>query len=291
MPTQRSTDLIWTVLDLIKWGTDYFRERGIDSPRLTMELMLCAVLSTSRIKLYADFDRPLMADELAMLRSMVRRRAHHEPLQYILGEAHFYSLTFEVTPETLIPRPETELLVEQCIRFIKESGSTQSCLDIGTGSGIIPITIAAHTPGSNWTCIDISKGALEVAQRNAERHGVADRCSFVRTDFLRDTIGESFDVITMNPPYIPAKEVADLQEEVRDYEPHSALTDDADGLTFYRHLAKQLPTLLNPGGAAFVELGWGRVDDVKGMFDATITAKVIDDLSSIPRVLCLFGSE
>jgi release factor glutamine methyltransferase len=281
---KRSTDQIWTVLDLIKWGTEYFKGHDVDAPRLTMELLLCHVLDSTRIKLYADFDRPLTKAELAVLRPLVQRRAHGEPLQYILGEADFYSLRFEVGPDVLIPRPETELLVEQAIEYIQSRKGSVRGLDIGTGSGIIPISIAYHT-SSTWLAIDVSKGALATAERNATRHGVAERCHFDLLDFLREAPSETFDVITMNPPYIPAKDVADLQREVRDYEPHAALTDDADGLTFYKRLFELAPDLMNTGGIIIAELGWGSANHILTMVPPQSSADVIDDLAGIPRVL------
>lgn len=278
-------DRVWTVLDLIRWGADYFREKGIDRPRLTIELLLCHVLQLRRVQLYTDFERPLGKDELATLRSMVIRRVEHEPLQYIVGTADFYGRAFIVTPDVLIPRPETELIVDRVVRHGKDRGSLR-CLDIGTGSGCIPITCAIQLPASQWLATDVSTAALEVARRNAEHFGVQDRVTFLRHDVLEQTLPGRFDIITMNPPYIAKADVATLDAEVRDYEPHRALTDDSDGLSFYRRIASILSEHLHDDGVLFMEIGFGQADDVRRlMTEGGWQVDVIDDLSSIPRIV------
>jgi release factor glutamine methyltransferase len=279
----------WTVMDLIRWGTSYFNEHGVDSPRLTMELLLCHVLKVSRITLYTNFEQPLTKDELAELRALVKRRSQHEPLQYILGTSEFYGLAFEVGPSVLIPRPETELLAERVIRFLK-SHPVASCLDIGTGSGCIPISCAVHAPGSTWICVDRERDAAEVAARNAQRHCVSDRVTVLTADILttpeRIRAHAPFDVVTMNPPYIPVAEVATLQEEVRDYEPHAALTDDADGLTFYRWFADSAAMLLAEQGRGFLEIGHGQDTEIQALMQsAGLRSIVHEDLARIPRVM------
>lgn len=273
---------VWTVLELIRWGTTYFGQKGIESGRLTMELLLCEVLATRRIALYSDFERPLMPQELVQLRGYVQRIANHEPLQYVLGKADFFSLQFEVTPDVLIPRQETEILVE---RVISQVADRKTCLDIGTGSGIIAVAIAKHVPQSQWLCIDKSSGAVDVARRNADRHGVADQCTFQVMDILTQAPSQTFDIICMNPPYIAASEVSTLDATVRDYEPHSALTDDADGLSFYRRLSHLGESLLNPNGLMVFELGWGQAESAVDLFKGRWNTRVINDLADIPRVL------
>lgn len=288
MPHRHSHEKQWTVLDLIRWGADYFRQKNIDSPRLTIELLLCHVLQCSRIQLYSDFERPLVKEELTVLRELVTRRAHHEPLQYITGRAEFYSLSFKVTPDVLIPRPETEHLVESVISWAKgQAGRPLQGVDIGTGSGCIPIAISAHVPNISWTVVDRSEAALGVAEENARSLHVLDRFRVNRLNFLQDEITGKFDVITMNPPYIAVGEVPHLQEEVRDFEPHMALTDDADGMTFYRHLADVADNMLNPGGLIALELGWGLSERVGELWASNWSFKVIDDLSGIPRVMLI----
>lgn len=278
-------DRVWTVLDLIRWGADYFREKGIESPRLTIELLLCHVLGLRRVQLYTDFERPLGKDELATLRSMVIRRVEHEPLQYIVGTADFYGHAFIVTPDVLIPRPETELLVDRVVRYGKEKG-TLRCVDIGTGSGCIPITCAIQLPESQWLATDVSQAALTIAKRNAEQLGVSERVSFEQRNFLTDELPGRFDVITMNPPYIGKIDIATLEPEVRDHEPHAALTDEADGLSFFRRMADVMEAHLTDAGVIVMEIGYGQADDVRRiMTHPGWSVDVIDDLSSIPRIV------
>ncbi len=299
MKSATAHERIWTVIDLIRWGTEYFAEKGLESSRLTMELLLCHVLDSSRIKLYSEFDRPLLPSELAALRSLVQRIAHHEPIQYVTGIADFYSLRFHVTPDVLIPRQETEILVDEVIKRQQVRGAEQSgllfadqdeprveqCLDIGTGSGCIAIAAAVHLPNTRWVCVDRSVRALEVARTNAQKHAVESRCEFVQTNILTEIPDGQFDVITMNPPYIPSADVAGLEERVRDYEPHLALTDDADGLSFYRRMASLATTVLKPTGTLFMELGWGQEQAVRDIFCEGWKCVVVHDLADIPRVL------
>lgn len=275
---------IWTILRMITWGTDYFKKKGVDSPRLTIELMLAHVLKVTRFDLYLQFDRPLISSELEVLRGMVRRRATREPLQYILGEAHFYRRTFTVNPAVLIPRPETELLVEEVLR------RTQSirCLDIGTGSGCIGITIALERPETEVVAIDASKEALEVAVMNGEALG-AKNIQFQEVDFFDDAGMRSlgtFDLIVSNPPYVPVAEMPHLQPEVRDYEPRLALTDDGDGYRFYRRFLDVAPYLLRSPGTVFFELGFGHAPTVRQLFtSAGYEVDVLTDLDRVERFL------
>jgi len=286
MPSRQRLEQVWTVLDLIRWGTEYFTKREIESPRLTIELLLCHVLNTTRVKLYSGFERPLLPEELTTLRELVQRRAHHEPLQYITGSAWFYSLEFAVTPDVLIPRPETEILVHEVIKWAKQRPPAPiRGLDIGTGSGCIPISIAHHLPDSSWLGIDRSAAALDVARNNARHHDLSDRCDWDRLDILKDVPQGAFNIVTMNPPYIPAKEVPTLEPEVRYFEPHLALTDDADGLTFYKRLREIHAQLLAPGGVLFMELGWQGADRVRSLFDGVGTITMVNDLQDIPRIV------
>ncbi len=280
---------VWTVRDIVQWGRDYFASKQIDEARLTIELMVCAVLSIRRIELYTDHDRPLTKDELVQLRQMVQRRIKHEPLQYILGTADFFGLTFEVNPAVLIPRPETEILVDHLLRYLRSESGAKRCLDVGTGSGIIPVTVASHAPDTQWTCMDISESALACAHANAIRHGVADRLMFVHGDFL-DTLpaGGPWDIVTMNPPYIGLTDMSGLEPEVREFEPRQALTDAADGLTFYRRLAELIGDVLTPSGRAYLEIGHGQADEVRRIFEPVSSSlEVHQDLERIPRVFTL----
>ncbi len=281
------TERVWTVLDIVRWGTEYFEQKGIESPRLTIELLLCDVLKVGRLQLYTDHERPLTTEERTRLRAFVRRRADHEPLQYIVGTANFYGLDMEVDRHVLIPRPETELLVDYAIRYLRTKGDRPtSCLDIGTGSGCIPVTIAVHVPTSEWLGLDRSHDALDVAHRNAVAHHVADRCTFQVSDVLDSIPFGRFDLVTMNPPYIPSTEIAELEPEVKDHEPSFALTDGADGLTFYRRFAEVASDLLRPDGCAFLEIGYGQAPTVRELMEgAGHSCTILDDLAGIPRIV------
>lgn len=281
--------VVWTVRDIVQWGREFFASKQIDEARLTIELMVCSVLSIRRIELYTDHDRPLSKEELALLRQMVQRRIKHEPLQYILGTADFFGLAFEVNPSVLIPRPETEILVDRLLRDVRTDSSPKRCLDIGTGSGIIPVTLAVNAPGTLWTCMDVSEPALLCAHANAMRHGVADRLIFVHGDFLETLpAGGPWDIVTMNPPYIGAADIPGLEPEVREFEPRQALTDAADGLTFYRRFAELMGDLLSTSGRAYIEIGHGQADEVRQIFEPiSASIEVHQDLGRIPRVFAI----
>lgn len=282
--TPPALEKLWTVIDIVRWATEYFTQKGVDSPRLTIELMLCSVLDVTRVRLYTDHERPLLKDELAVLRGMVKRRALHEPLQYILGKADFYGLSFVVTPDVLIPRPETEILVERCIRMLNDRGPVR-CLDVGTGTGCIAIAVANHAVDTLWTAIDVSLGAVSVALDNTRRLGVAKRVSVLQADIHTYVPAVPFDMLVMNPPYIPSADVPTLESNVRDYEPHAALTDDSDGLTFYRMLAERANLLVKEDAWMLIELGHGQADSVQQIFHAGgFTIDILNDLENIPRV-------
>lgn len=282
-PNPNQTE-IWTIMRLIQWGADYFKKKGVDSPRLTMELMLAHVLRMTRFELYMRFDRPLTDGELDALRSMVKRRAAREPLQYILGEAHFYGRAFEVNPAVLIPRPETELLVQEALR----RGGSLRCLDVGTGSGCIGITVALERPETEVVAIDYSEAALELARGNAARLN-ARNIAFERVDFFDDAAMRalgSFDLVISNPPYISESEHATLEPEVRDHEPRLALTDGGDGYAFYRRFIQLAPRLLRDEGSLFMEIGYGQSADLVAMFrKAGFGVDVLTDLDKIDRIL------
>ena len=275
---------IWTVLRLVQWGAEYFKKKRVDSPRLTIELMLAHTLNLKRFDLYMQYDRPLLEDELAALKSMIRRRAAREPLQYILGEAHFHGRVFQVRPGVLIPRPETELLVDEALRRTQPL----RCLDVGTGSGCIAITVALEHPETEVIAIDISEDALNIAQKNAAELE-AKHIEFRNLDIFNDeavqAIG-SFDLVISNPPYIADLEIQDLQEEVRDHEPHIALSDGGDGLRFYRRLAALAPTLLRQKGELFLELGHNQATPVRALFEEqNFNVEVYKDFEKTERIL------
>lgn len=275
---------IWTVLRLVEWGTSYFRKKRVDSPRLTIELMLAHTLGLKRFDLYMQYDRPLLEDELATLRGMIKRRSAGEPLQYILGEAHFHGHIFHVRPGVLIPRPETELLVDEALRRTKPL----RCLDIGTGSGCIAITVALQNLDTEVLAVDISDDALEIARDNAKTLG-AMHIDFRNLDIFDDeairAIG-SFDLVISNPPYIADLDLKDLQTEVRDHEPHIALSDGGDGLRFYRRLAELGPQLLRQKGEMFLELGYNQAGQVRQLFEKQgFQVEIYKDFEKTERIL------
>jgi release factor glutamine methyltransferase len=255
----------WTVLPLLEWAERYLRERSFGESRLNAELLLAHALQLPRLGLYLQFDRPLAAPELAHFKKLLLRRMSHEPLQYILGETEFMGLRFEVTPAVLIPRPETEDLVAEAIRWLKDSGKQKgSILEIGTGSGNIAVALGKFLPGARITSLEKSGDALEVARRNCARHGPGN-VEFLNVDvfsagFEGEIGGRTFDAVVSNPPYIPGAEFEHLEPEVRDFEPRLATTDGADGFRFIRRIAGLAPGILRPGGGMFLEIGYGQAD-------------------------------
>ena len=273
----------WTVLKLLRWTADYFNGRDIDSPRLDAELLLAETLGLDRVGLYLNFERPLESGELAAYREQVRRRANREPLAYILGRTEFWSLPFKVTPAVLIPRPDTELLVEVALPLLVGAARV---LDVGTGSGALAIALAHERPEWMVTAIDLSPAALAVAAENALSNGVAERVHCLPGD-LAALPGGPFDLVVANPPYIPSGDLAALMPEVRDFEPHLALDGGRDGLAAYRALARQAGDVLAPGGWLLVEVGLGQAANVQELFAAAGLTEIFTarDLAGIERVV------
>ncbi len=252
----------WTTLKVLEWTKGYLAEKGIGNARLEAEWLLCEILGLDRVGLYVNFDKPLSAAELAHFRGMVARRARREPLQYILGTQEFMGLDFEVAPGVLIPRHDTETLVEEAIR---RGGNARKVLDIGVGSGCIAVALARLLPDVEVFGVERSPEALAVAQRNAEKHGVA--VTLREGSLFEPFPGERFDLIVSNPPYIPTGDLAGLQPEVRDFEPTGALDGGPDGLDFYRLIIPAAPDYLNPGGWLLFEVGIGQAEQILGLFE------------------------
>ena len=274
----------WTVLKVLRWTTDYFREKGIEGGRLDAEVLLADTLGLDRVGLYLHFDRPLSADELAAYRQRVGRRAQREPLQYILGATEFWSLSLRVTPEVLIPRADTEVLVEEALKKVT---GTVSILDVGTGSGAIALALAHELPDARVEAVDISPEALALAEDNAGRHGLTGRMRFRQAD-LYQLEGGPYDLVVANPPYIPLADMDGLMPEVRDHEPHLALRGgDTDGLAAYRALAASAAHLLNPAGWLLVEVGIDQAEAVRGLFVEAGLTEIFTtrDLAGIERVV------
>ena len=277
-----------TVLEAIQKSTDCLAKKGVDSPRLQSELLLAHVLKTQRLKLYLDFARALTEAETTALRELIQRRGNREPLQHILGTACFWGLDLAVNTSVLIPRPETELLAEQGWKFLNSLKRASTLLDFGTGSGCIAITVCHFAKQSRGVALDKSAEALAIAHANATKHSVTDRLQFVQSDaFTAIPHDEQFDLIISNPPYIPAAEIDALQEEVRQFDPRSALDGGQDGLHFYRILATESPQYLATDGKLMVEFGDGQQDPLRALFGANgwNVEVILNDLSGRPRIL------
>jgi len=267
-------------------STDFLDKKGIESPRLNAELLLTEVLKCSRIDLYLRFDKPLKENELVQYRDWISRRGKFEPLQYIIGKVEFYGLPFEVSTDVLIPRPETEILVEEIIKRCKEK-NVKSILDIGTGSGNIPISLIKNLEEVTVTSIDISHKALMVAEKNATLNGVESRINFIISDIIDYKPEMKYDLIVSNPPYVGAAEYPNLQNEIKNYEPGIAVTDSNDGLYFYRTIAEKSKSLLKTGGDIFFEIGIGQAEDITEILTSNdvINIRSIKDLQQIDRVI------
>ncbi len=278
-----------TVLEVIQRSADYLAKKGVESPRLQIELLLAHVLQMPRLKLYLNFERPLAEAELAALRELVRRRSNREPLQHLVGSVSFCGFEIAVNRAVLIPRPETELLAERAWQFLSTSNSQPStCLDFGTGSGCLAIAIAAKCPTATVTALDVSPEAIEVARANVERNGVANRVQFVCGEGLTALLAATrFDLIVANPPYVPTAEIAVLEPEVRYFDPRRALDGGTDGLDCIRQLAAGGAALLQSHGCLMLEFGDGQGGAVKAVFDAGgwRTEAPVADLSGRARFL------
>lgn len=257
----------WTVRRVLGWTTQHFEKLGLDSPRLTAELLLAHVLHVSRIRLYTDLDRPLEAAELGAVRSLIVRRASGEPTSYLTGTREFYGRTFAVDPRVLVPRPETELLVEAVLQAVPRDAEVR-VLDLCTGSGCVGITVALERPRARVLATDTSPGAVEVARANAGALGAAERFEARLGDLLVPVEGEApFDVVVANPPYVPRGEIPTLPPEVR-REPQLALDGGPDGLDVVRRIATAAPGRLVPGGLLALEIGDGQGPAVHSLLEA-----------------------
>jgi release factor glutamine methyltransferase len=283
----------WTLLRVLKEATAYLELHKIDQPRLNAELLLSHMLGISRIECYLQFERPLKTAERERYKILLRRRAGREPLQYITGEAEFMSLPFRVTTGVLIPRPETEILVEKAIDRVKQKSEKEpAILDIGTGSGCIAVSLAAFLTHARITAVDQSEQALQIAKENADLNAVSDRILFrqcdIMTSFNRKELG-SFDLIVSNPPYIRTEDLKSLAPEIMDHEPAAALDGGPDGLNYYRRYATVLPDCLRPAGTVFLEIGAKQAHDVTEIFKNGPWSgmRLFQDLAGLDRVVMM----
>lgn len=283
----------WTILDLIKWGTNYLADKGFDEARLNIELLLSAALGMKRFDLYVMHDRPLTREELDKFKALLKRRLTHEPVQYITGKVNFYSIDLKIDKRALIPRPETEILtetvIEHCRSYLAEK-SNISILDVGTGSGCIAIALAKYVQNAHLTAIDVDSSAIDLARENCKLNNVDKRILLAQVDFFKiteQTFNHHYDIVVSNPPYVSRSEFALLPLEIREFEPVHALMDNGDGLSFYRALSEKKGLLLKPGGWIFVEVEFGKAGDVASIFrNAGATDVYIrKDLSQVERVV------
>ncbi len=250
----------WIIKDLLKVSADYLKEKGIESPRLTAEVLLAHQLNIDRVNLYLNFDQPLIEKEITGYRSFIKRRVRHEPLQYITGHKEFWSLDFMVNPQVLIPRPESELLVELAVSLINIPAVFENLppkvLDLGTGCGVLAISLAKEIPHARIWATDLSENALDLARRNAKKHGVPDRIEFLQGDLWEPLTNQGiiFDVILSNPPYVATDSYDALPPEVRDYEPRQALDGMRGGLHFIEKIINKGFDFLSPGGWIILEM-------------------------------------
>lgn len=242
----------WRIIDMIKWAENYFAERGFSNPRREIEWLLQDALNCSTLDLYLRFDEPLEKAQLDTIRTGIKRRLKLEPIQYILGKTEFYGLPIKVNSNVLIPRPETERVIDVALHTL--TVKNPRILDIGTGSGCIAIALAHELPEAEVVGLDVDKRALDLARENARALGLTN-LRFEQMNILSENPGTGFDMVVSNPPYVSAGELESLMADVRDYEPHIALTDNADGLVFYRRFVEVIPGCLKPGGWMIVEVG------------------------------------
>lgn len=302
---------IWTIGRILKWTENFFKEKGIESPRLDAEVLLGHVLEKERIYLYVHFDEPLQPKELDAYREAIKQRIRRVPVAYIIGQREFMGLTFHVTEDTLVPRPDTEILVQAAVERLKRLSGEKSEMplveegdeaaeaveadevrpvhfaDIGTGTGAICLSVLHYLPQATADTVDISPAARSVAEENAASLGVANRVTFYTGDLLAP-ISASYDAILSNPPYLPDADIETLAPEVRCKEPRTALAGGADGLDFYRRLVAESPALLKDDGFLAVEVGIHQAQVVAQMAiesGAFARTEILKDYGGIERVV------
>lgn len=290
MADEKPTADVWTVGRLLNWTTDFLRGKGADSPRLDAEVLLAHARGCQRIELYTAFEEEPPEAIRTAFRELVGKRAKGTPVAYLVGGREFFSLMYEVTPDVLIPRPETESLVVRAIDLAKSWPSQNIRIaDVGTGSGIIAVTMAKRVKNAQVTAVDISPAAIEVARRNADKHGVAERVEFMESDLFSAVPADAkFDFVLSNPPYIASVDMPTLQSDVRDYEPHLALDGGANGTEVIERLIPQAADRLNARGWLLMEVGADNAQRVEELIHANgkfELAETIKDVAGLPRIV------
>ena len=284
----------WTVRRFLEWTTGFFTRKQVDAPRLSAELLAAHVLNYPRIKLYTDYDRQLTDAQLKDLRGLVQRAAEQEPIAYLTGRAHFFNLAFDVTRDVLIPRPDTETLVEDVLQLARTAPGFEAprVLDLCTGSGCVAAALAKHMKNATVLATDISEKAVAVARQNVEKLGLADRVSVEQGDLFeplsRVVDARPFNLIVANPPYIPSAQVETLDKSVKDFEPLTALDGGLDGLSLHRRILQTAPDHLLPAGRVYLEIAFDQGElalAVAGEYAAFENARIIKDYSGRDRVL------
>ncbi|MCX6091524.1 MAG: peptide chain release factor N(5)-glutamine methyltransferase [Candidatus Bipolaricaulota bacterium] len=273
----------WTVREVLNWTRGYFEDAGIVQPRLEAEILLAHALEVERLHLYLSPDKPLTVDERAKFKTFIQQRRAGTPLQHLIGEVTFFGLRFKVRRDALIPRAETEQLLDRTLRLVARDQSAR-CLDLGTGSGVIAVCLARYLPRASVTAVDISAGALELARENATLNGVVDRVAFLESDWFANVSG-SFDLIVSNPPYVETSAIEGLAVEVRDHEPRVALDGGTDGIEQIRELVAGAGAHLERGGRLLLEIGHGQGERVQRLLiEAGLDDVLIErDLSGLER--------
>lgn len=287
----------WTIKKLLDWMTGHFTDKKIDSPRLTAELLLSSVLQMQRIALYMNFDKEVEKSNLDKLRALVKRCLDNEPVQYLTGGTEFYSLSLKVSPACLIPRPETELLVERAIEFLRTRTENQNVCDLCTGSGCIAVAIAKNFPNCKVIATDISDEALKIAAENIAKYNLDERIHLLQGDLFKPIIDEldvkEFDVIACNPPYISHPELETLEPKVKNHEPRLALDGGPDGMDIYRRIAAEVDRHLKKDGLLLLEIGYLQGNAVKKLLEDTqifTNIKIEKDLSANDRIVSAIRS-
>ena len=285
-PKNSKTNKTWRIIDIINWGEKYLKNKSFDSPRKEIEILLMHLIGCKKIDLYLDFEKIIDPEKLIILRECIKRRVNREPIQHIIGYSEFYGRKFIVNQHVLIPRPETETIIDTSIDALSKKNNPV-IIDIGTGSGCIGITLALEIPHSKVFAIYISEEALSIAKKNAELYNLKN-IEFIKMNFLSEDINHNVDLLVSNPPYIPQKEISSLMRDVKEYEPMMALTDNSNGLVFYKKLSKIIPDVVKKNGVSILEVGRGNhYNKVKEVFskEGYNDIEIIRDLNKDNRVL------
>jgi len=278
-PSYNLTMQNWTIQKLLNWVTEYLTNKGVDSPRLSAELLLSHVMGLKRIELYTQFDKSVSKQQLDKLHDLVERAGDSEPIAYLTGKTEFYSLELEVNPDCMIPRPETELLVERAIEFLRTRTGTQFVCDLCTGCGCIAVAIAKNVPVARIIATDISAAVLDIAAQNIEKYSLKEKITLLCGDLFDPLVPQldveklvldsdrGFDLIICNPPYITAAEFESLNKNIKAYEPRIALYAGEDGLDIYRRLIEKVDEFLKPDAALMLEIGYAQGPAVKELLE------------------------